>query len=141
MMENPQPSTFNDSLVGRDYSVEKGGGPRVRGIRGQGDILSQGVSTTFVPDCRYLSPFSSFFLTILFLVLQCILDLLQLGGSPSYSNGNPFAMDINNSTDPFAEHVFDSFSSKKEFLENGKEINQNTIKVSFTLSSYLPSIN
>lgn len=55
-------------------------------------------------------------------------DLLQLGGSPSYSNGNPFAMDINNSTDPFAEHVFDPFSSKKEFLENGKEINQNTIK-------------
>ena len=65
-------------------------------------------------------------------------DLLQLGGSPSYSNGNPFAKDANN-TDPFAEHVFDPFASKNSFLESGKEINQNTIKVSLTLSNYIPS--
>ena len=65
-------------------------------------------------------------LTVFF--LQYTSDLLQLGGSTPYKNGNPFSKDVN-STENFAEHVFDPFASKTP------EINQNTIQVGFHLQT------
>ena len=58
-----------------------------------------------------------------------------MGGSTAYSSGNPFSSGVNGTADPFSEHVFDPPASKKGFLDSGKEINQNTIQVSFFLHS------
>jgi len=49
-------------------------------------------------------------------------ELLPLGSSTTYSNGNPFSSSVK-SADPFSEHVFDPLASKN----SGKEINQNSI--------------